>query len=98
LVCHLAANGRDPKWNSSSTLPNTGHCPGHSKKRLHQKLEGQRANCFSTKNDQLTNLQLQPWGRENDAKRKDRIEVKLQCLVFTGQVSLGDAQREIANN
>jgi hypothetical protein len=46
----------------------------------------------------LTNLQLQLWDGENGAKRKDRIEVKLQCLVCTEQVSLGDAQREIAEN
>ena len=44
------------------------------------------------------NLQLQPWDGEDGAKRKDRIEVKLQCLVCTEQVSLGDAQREIADN
>jgi hypothetical protein len=29
----------------------------------------------------LDNLQLQPWP---EAKRKDRIEVKLQCLVCSG--------------
>ena len=46
----------------------------------------------------LTNLQLQLWDEENGAKRKDRIEVKLQRLVCTDQVSLGDAQREIADN
>jgi ribose 1,5-bisphosphokinase PhnN len=28
-------------------------------------------------------------------KRKDGIEVKLQCLVCAGQVALADAQREI---
>lgn len=39
-----------------------------------------------------SNLMLQPWP---EAKRKDRIEVKLQCLVCSGQVELGQAQREI---
>ena len=33
----------------------------------------------------LDNLKLQPW---DEAKRKDRIEVKLQCLVCSGQVPL----------
>jgi hypothetical protein len=46
----------------------------------------------------LANLQLQPWDGENGAKRKDRIEVKLQCLVCTEQVSLADAQHEIADD
>ena len=41
----------------------------------------------------LDNLQLQPWP---EARRKDRIEVKLQCLVCSGQVSLGKAQTAIA--
>ena len=41
----------------------------------------------------LDNLQLQPWP---EARRKDRIEVKLQCLVCSGQVSLGEAQTAIA--
>jgi hypothetical protein len=43
----------------------------------------------------LTNLKLQPW---EQAKRKDRIEVKLQCLICSGQVKLGDAQREIVED
>ena len=46
----------------------------------------------------LTNLQLQRWEGVDGAKRKDRIEVKLQCLVCTEQVSLADAQRDIADN
>lgn len=46
----------------------------------------------------LENLQLQPWDGENGAHRKDRIEVKLQCLVCAGQVPLVQAQREIAEN
>jgi hypothetical protein len=44
----------------------------------------------------LANLQLQPWEGHDGAKRKDRIEVKLQCLVCAGQVLLTDAQNEIA--
>ncbi len=40
----------------------------------------------------LDNLKLQPWP---DAKRKDRLEAKLQCLVCTGQVPLAEAQRAI---
>jgi hypothetical protein len=41
------------------------------------------------------NLQLQPWP---EARRKDRLEVKLQCLVCSGQVSLGEAQTAIATD
>ncbi|HJW23919.1 MAG TPA: hypothetical protein VJ576_03395 [Rhodocyclaceae bacterium] len=44
------------------------------------------------------NLRLQPWEGEGGAKRKDRIEVKLQCLVCSGQVALADAQREVAGD
>jgi hypothetical protein len=43
----------------------------------------------------VENLALQPWEGENGAKRKDRIETKLQCLVCSGQVTLAQAQREI---
>ena len=43
----------------------------------------------------LDNLMLQPWDGEDGAKRKDRLEVKLQCLVCTGQVPLDVAQRAI---
>jgi hypothetical protein len=43
----------------------------------------------------LDNLELQPW---EEAKRKDRIEVKLQCLVCAGQIALADAQREILDD
>jgi len=32
----------------------------------------------------LHNLTLQPWEGPNGAKRKDRLEVKLQCLVCSG--------------
>ena len=46
----------------------------------------------------LENLQLQLWEGHNGAKRKDRIEVKMQCLVCSGQVRLDQAQREIAND
>jgi hypothetical protein len=43
----------------------------------------------------LDNLQLQPWP---EARRKDRIEVKLQCLACSGQVGLGEAQTAIATD
>jgi hypothetical protein len=43
----------------------------------------------------LDNLALQPW---DEAKRKDRIEAKLHCLVCSGQVELADAQREIVDD
>ncbi len=43
----------------------------------------------------LDNLALQPWKGDNGAKRKDRLEVKLQCLVCSGQMPLAEAQREI---
>jgi cytochrome c-type biogenesis protein CcmH/NrfF len=43
----------------------------------------------------LDNLALQIREGENGAKRKDRIEEKLQCLVCSGQVTLATAQRDI---
>lgn len=43
----------------------------------------------------LDNLALQLREGENGAKQKDRIEIKLQCLVCSGQVKLATAQREI---
>jgi hypothetical protein len=43
----------------------------------------------------LDNLQLQPWEGSNGAKRKDRLEAKMQCLVCTGQIPLKTAQQEI---
>jgi len=43
----------------------------------------------------LENLELQLRAGGSGAKRKDRIEVKLQCMVCSGQVLLADAQREI---
>ena len=41
------------------------------------------------------NFALQILEGKNGAKRKDRIEAKLQCLVCSGQVTIADAQREI---
>ena len=41
------------------------------------------------------NFALQMLEGKNGAKRKDRIEAKLQCLVCSGQVTIADAQREI---
>ena len=46
----------------------------------------------------LSNLMLQPWDGANGAKRKDRLEVKLQCLVCTGQVQLDEARGAIFND
>jgi len=43
----------------------------------------------------LDNLMLQPWEGTSGAKRKDRLEVKLQCLVCAGQVVLAEAQQAI---
>ena len=43
----------------------------------------------------LDNLQLQAW---DVARRKDRIEVKMQCLVCSGQIALADAQRQIVDD
>ena len=44
------------------------------------------------------NLALQGVEGKNGAKRKDRIEVKLQCLVCSGRVSLAEAQHQIATD
>lgn len=44
------------------------------------------------------NFMLQPWQGENGAHRKDRIEVKLQCLVCTEQILLEQAQTEIGRD
>jgi cytochrome c-type biogenesis protein CcmH/NrfF len=41
------------------------------------------------------NFALQILEGKNGAKRKDRIEAKLQCMVCSGQVTIADAQREI---
>jgi hypothetical protein len=43
----------------------------------------------------LHNLTLQPWEGPDGAKRKDRLEVKLQCLVCSGDVELHEAQDAI---
>jgi hypothetical protein len=43
----------------------------------------------------LKNLMLQPWEGENGAKKKDKLEVKLQCLVCAGQLDLQTARKEI---
>ena len=39
-----------------------------------------------------------PYDRANGTKRKDRIEVKLQCLVCSGQLTLAEAQHQIATD
>jgi hypothetical protein len=44
----------------------------------------------------VENLQLQLWEGTEGAKRKDKLEKKLQCLVCTEQVTLVVAQQEIA--
>jgi hypothetical protein len=41
------------------------------------------------------NLMLQAWDGHDGAKRKDRLEVKLQCLVCSGDVPLEVAQDAI---
>ena len=43
----------------------------------------------------LLNLMLQVWNGHDGAKRKDRLEVKLQCLVCSGDVPLDVAQNAI---
>lgn len=43
----------------------------------------------------LQSLMLQPWEGHEGAKRKDRLEVKLQCLVCSGAVPLDVAQDAI---
>lgn len=43
----------------------------------------------------LENLRLQPWEGSAGAKRKDRIEVKMQCLVCAGRLPLASAQQAI---
>jgi hypothetical protein len=46
----------------------------------------------------LSNLMLQPWEGPDGAKRKDKLEVKLQCLVCSGQLALSAARAEIFND
>jgi hypothetical protein len=41
------------------------------------------------------NLALQPWDGPLSARRKDRLEVKLQCLVCSGALALDQAREEI---
>ena len=41
------------------------------------------------------NLTLQVWDGHEGAKRKDRLEVKLQCLVCSGAVPLDEAREAI---
>lgn len=43
----------------------------------------------------FNNLMLQPWDGKYGAHKKDRLEVKLQCLVCTGEIPLTTAQRAI---
>jgi hypothetical protein len=43
----------------------------------------------------LKNLELQPWEGEDGAKRKDRLERRLQRLVCAGSEPLANAQRAI---
>jgi hypothetical protein len=43
----------------------------------------------------LNNLMLQPWEGTDGAKRKDRLEVKLQCLDCAGDIPLAVAQDAI---
>lgn len=44
----------------------------------------------------LENLMLQPWDGENGAKRKDKLEVRLQKCVCAGALDLTEAQAAIA--
>lgn len=43
----------------------------------------------------LANLMLQPWTGEDGARKKDRLERKLQTLVCVGALPLAIARREI---
>jgi hypothetical protein len=43
----------------------------------------------------INNLVLQKWEGSNGAKRKDRLEVKLQCLVCARRVTLAEVQDAI---
>lgn len=63
--------------------------PSHVASRLAQCRGGCRVRSSTE------NLMLQPWEGEDGAKRKDRLEVKLQCLVCSGQVPLDEAQDAI---
>ena len=46
----------------------------------------------------LENLELERRDGASSAKRKSRIEAKLQCLVCSGQVTLAEAQQEISTD
>lgn len=46
----------------------------------------------------IGNLMLQPWEGEDGAKRKDKLERRLQLLVCHGKVTLADARRAIYVN
>ena len=46
----------------------------------------------------LKNLMLQPWEGDDGAKKKDRLERRLQQLVCAGQLLLVDARRAIYVN
>ena len=43
----------------------------------------------------LVNLTLQKWEGEEGARKKDRLERRMQLLVCQGRLSLNDARREI---
>ncbi len=91
---------------TATVRPSTGYTGGVKKKLLREAgIEESRAGEFELDHivplalgghpRQLGNLQLQPWEGESGAKKKDKLEVKLQCLVCTGAVTLAQAQREI---
>jgi hypothetical protein len=46
----------------------------------------------------LSNLQLQPWGGEQGALRKDQLERRLQIKVCRGEMGLLEAQKCIAED
>ncbi|HKQ24434.1 MAG TPA: hypothetical protein VJT81_08350 [Burkholderiales bacterium] len=46
----------------------------------------------------LENLELERRDGASSAKRKNRIEAKLQCLVCSGRVTLAEAQQEISTD
>jgi hypothetical protein len=46
----------------------------------------------------LANLQLQPWEGDDGAKKKDRLERRLQTLVCSGKVGLDEARRAMYFN
>lgn len=46
----------------------------------------------------LKNFALQRWEGADGAKKKDRLEVKMQCLVCSGAVTLATAQDAMWND